>query len=82
MTTPKEYRLRAKECLQLANEASEIYVKVALVELATEFRKMADCMEPRHARANTRRYASLRRDPRKRTVASSSATLSTSDRWR
>jgi hypothetical protein len=55
MNTSKEYRLRAEECLQLANEATEIYVKVALAELATEFRKMAECTEPRHARANSRR---------------------------
>jgi len=55
MKTSSEYRLRAKECLQLANEATEIYVKVALAELATEFRKMADGLEPRHARANSRR---------------------------
>jgi hypothetical protein len=67
MKTPKEYRLRAKECLRLANEATEFYVKVALAELATEFRKMADGMEPgpaaetcrraRHRRANNRAFA-------------------------
>jgi hypothetical protein len=62
MNTPKEYRLRARACLQLANEASEIYVKVALVELATKFRKRASCMEPRHARAN--KHGTHRRAPR------------------
>jgi len=46
MASPKEYRQRAEECLQLANEATEIYVKVALAELATEFQKMADDLEP------------------------------------
>jgi hypothetical protein len=80
MKTPKEYRLRAKECLRLANEATEFYVKVALAELATEFRKTADCMEPRHARANARRCH--RRPARKGAVASSSMTTSASDRWR
>jgi hypothetical protein len=42
MNSEKEYRQRAKECLQLANEATDLYVKVALTELASEFRNMAD----------------------------------------
>ena len=45
MASPKEYQQRAEECRQLANEATEVYVKVALTELATEFQKMADDLE-------------------------------------
>jgi hypothetical protein len=40
--TSREYRQRAADCLQLANEASDVYVKVALTELAAEFRQMAE----------------------------------------
>jgi hypothetical protein len=39
------YRQRADECAQLANEAAEVYVKVALSELAAEFQNLADAME-------------------------------------
>lgn len=45
MDTAMEYRQRAENCLQLANEASDAYVKVALTELASEFRGMADTAE-------------------------------------
>ena len=45
MATSKEYRQRADECLQLANEATEVYVRVALAELAAEFQKTAEEME-------------------------------------
>jgi hypothetical protein len=45
MDTAREYRQRAADCLQLANEASDAYVKVALTELASEFRGMADTAE-------------------------------------
>jgi hypothetical protein len=45
MDTSREYRQRAAICLQLANEANDVYVKAALAELAAEFRDMADAME-------------------------------------
>jgi hypothetical protein len=45
MNSAKVYRQRADECAQLANEATEVYVKVALTELAAEFQKFADAME-------------------------------------
>ena len=38
MLTSKEYRHRAEECLKLANESKEIYARMALLELAGEFR--------------------------------------------
>jgi hypothetical protein len=45
MSSAKVYRQRADECAQLANEAAEVYVKVALAELAAEFQSLADAME-------------------------------------
>jgi hypothetical protein len=45
MISAKVYRQRAQECAQLANEATEVYVKAALSELATEFQKLADAMQ-------------------------------------
>jgi hypothetical protein len=45
MPTPKEYRLRAYECLELMKEPNEWYVKKALLELAQEFRMRAAKME-------------------------------------
>ena len=40
MPTPKEYRLRAHECLELTNETHQWYVKTALLQLAVEFQKL------------------------------------------
>jgi hypothetical protein len=45
MPTPKEYRLRAIECLELMKEPNEWYVRAALLELAAEFRKRAEGIE-------------------------------------
>jgi hypothetical protein len=45
MPTPKELRQNAEDCLKLAREADEIYAKMALIEMATEFRVMADHLE-------------------------------------
>ena len=61
MTTSKEYRQRAEECLQLANEAREIYVRVALTELAGEFQKTADEMESGLNRAAPHKRAAHKR---------------------
>jgi hypothetical protein len=47
MDTSREYRQRAALCLQLANEARDAYVRSALIELAIEFRQMAEAMERR-----------------------------------
>jgi hypothetical protein len=41
MPTSKEYRQHAEECLELAKQAEEFYVKTALVELADEFKEQA-----------------------------------------
>jgi len=40
--TSKEYRQFAKECMELAKQAEEFYVKTALVELAEEFKIQAE----------------------------------------
>jgi hypothetical protein len=45
MDTAREYRQRAAVCLRLANDASEVYVKIALAELAGELSEMADNVE-------------------------------------
>jgi hypothetical protein len=42
MPTAKEYRQHAEECLELAKQAEEFYVKDALIELAAEFNKQAE----------------------------------------
>jgi len=47
MPTAKEYRQRAEECLRLARAAGELYVKIALTELAQEFHRTADDLEAR-----------------------------------
>ena len=39
MPTPKLYRRQAEDCVELANEATELYAKTALLELAAEFRE-------------------------------------------
>jgi hypothetical protein len=58
MPTSKEYRFRAKECLRLADETKEIYARMALLELAAEFRAMAQQMEFRARRADMRQRLS------------------------
>jgi molecular chaperone GrpE (heat shock protein) len=47
MPTPKLYRRQAKDCVELANEATELYAKTALLELAAEFRESAERLEHR-----------------------------------
>jgi hypothetical protein len=46
MPTTKECRHNAEICLMLASETTEIYAKTALIELATEFRALAELSEP------------------------------------
>jgi hypothetical protein len=55
MLTSKEYRHRAEECLKLANESKEIYARMALLDLAGEFRARAQQSDLREHRAKTRR---------------------------
>ena len=45
-----DYRRRARECLHLAESSTDLFVKVALAELAEEFDQAADEAErsPRH----------------------------------
>jgi transcription elongation GreA/GreB family factor len=59
MPTPKECRQHAEECLRLANETTQIYAKQALLELAAEFRQIAEQLETRSspARGAKRRRA-------------------------
>src|SRR5262245_35061590 len=47
MPTPKECRQHAEECLRLAKETTQIYAKQALLELAAEFREIAEELERR-----------------------------------
>jgi hypothetical protein len=45
MQTAKQYRHNAEVCLKLASETKEIYAKMALIDLATEFRALAEDLE-------------------------------------
>jgi hypothetical protein len=53
MLTSKEYLQRAEECSQLANASSDVYVKEALTELASDFKAMAKDLEQRNERWRT-----------------------------
>jgi hypothetical protein len=57
MPTSREYRHRAEECLKLANETAEIYARMALLELAGEFRATAQQLDLRARRATRRTNA-------------------------
>jgi hypothetical protein len=45
MPTAQEYRYQAEECMELAREATELYVRSALVELARDFIEKARELE-------------------------------------
>jgi hypothetical protein len=47
MPAPNEYRFQAIECLKLADEAKEFYVKDALIELARKLNRDARQAERR-----------------------------------
>jgi len=47
MPTAKEYREQAKECMALANTASEFYARAALTELARKLSRDARQAERR-----------------------------------
>ena len=46
MPSSKEYWLHAQQCLELAKEAEDFYVKSALIELAEKFKKQAEKIRP------------------------------------
>ncbi len=50
MLRSKEYLQQAEECLQLATASSDVYVKEALTELASDFKAMAKDLEQRNER--------------------------------
>ena len=50
MLTSKAYIQQAEECLQLANASSDVYVKEALTELASDFKAMAKDLDQRNER--------------------------------
>jgi hypothetical protein len=45
MPTAKEYRQQARQCLELAKAAKDLYAKQAMTELAEEFNKAADTLD-------------------------------------
>jgi hypothetical protein len=45
MQSSKQYRHNAAVCLKLASEAKEVYAKMALIDLAREFRALAEDLE-------------------------------------
>jgi hypothetical protein len=47
MPTAKEFRLQAKECLELSDATSEFYARTALIELARELNRAAHQAERR-----------------------------------
>jgi hypothetical protein len=52
--TSTEYRHRAEEYLRLANETTELFAKMALLEMAAEFRAKAQQLELRERRRRQR----------------------------
>jgi hypothetical protein len=50
MLTSKEYLQQAEDCSQLANAPSDVYVKEALTEPASDFKAMAKDLEQRNER--------------------------------
>jgi hypothetical protein len=45
MQSSKQYRHNAAVCVKLASEAKEVYAKMALIDLAREFRALAEDLE-------------------------------------
>jgi hypothetical protein len=62
MPTARECRHNAETCLKLARETNEIFARRALVELAIEFRKMANQLKPNNNQS--RRPVASRSVPR------------------
>jgi hypothetical protein len=42
---PRLFHQRARECLRLAKECSDVFAREALLELAAEFKSMAHAIE-------------------------------------
>ena len=57
MPTPKECRQNAEDCLRLAREATTIYAREALLELAAEFREIAEQLSDPQSRRTMLRIA-------------------------
>jgi hypothetical protein len=55
-----EFRQRAIDCLRLANEATDAYVKVALTDLAAELRHKAESFDRRDRQSQERHQAGRR----------------------
>jgi hypothetical protein len=72
MPTSKECRQHAEECLKLAKETTQIYARQALLELAAEFREVAEELERRspHSTGAKRRRAHNNFAPPRRRRAS------------
>jgi hypothetical protein len=51
MPTPQEYRQQAEECLELAGQTKEYYVKTSLIEMAADFNEIAEKLENKQKRA-------------------------------
>jgi hypothetical protein len=56
MSTPKECRQNAEDCLRLAREDTTIYAREALPELAAEFREIAEQLKGRRRSAPKQRH--------------------------
>ena len=61
MLTPEEFRKNAEDCLKLVRETNEIYPKMALIEMATEFRVIAEHLEREAQRTERHRPPSYPR---------------------
>jgi hypothetical protein len=63
MPTSKEYRQQAKDCMNLASEAEELFVKT-LTEMAADFEGLAEKLQQRTTgfclRGTNKRSATLR----------------------
>ena len=68
MATSKQYRFQAVECLQLAEQAHEFYVRAALLELAAEFQEMADFLDQQERAAERGQAAADALQRRRRSI--------------
>jgi hypothetical protein len=54
MRTAKEYRVEARECLELARQTNDFFVKTSLMELARDYDRAAHLAERRASDLDTR----------------------------
>src|SRR5215831_17495737 len=59
MPTSKEFRQSAEDCVRLASETSEFFPKMTLLEMAAEFRMMADGHNPPSTRNRRHRSGTV-----------------------